>query len=49
MGEIKRVNGQILRKELKEMEKMHAEYDTLQDKRLALIKITKSPYRGRFK
>ena len=32
MGEIKRVNGQILRKELKEMEKMNAEYDTLQDK-----------------
>ena len=32
MKEIKRVNGQILRKELKEMEKMNAEYDTLQDK-----------------
>ena len=32
MGEIKRVNGQILRKELKEMEKLSVEYDTLQDK-----------------
>ena len=32
MKEIRRVNGQILRKELKEMEKMNAEYDTLQDK-----------------
>ena len=32
MKEIKRVDGQILRKELKEMEKMKAEYDTLQDK-----------------
>ena len=32
MGEIKRVNGQILRKELEKMEKMKAEYDTLQDK-----------------
>lgn len=32
MDEIKRVNGQILRKELKEMEKMNAEYNTLQDK-----------------
>ena len=32
MKEIKRVNGQVLRKELKEMEKMKAEYDTLQDK-----------------
>ena len=32
MNEIKRVNGQILRKDLKEMEKMTTEYDTLQDK-----------------
>ena len=32
MGEIKRVNGQILRKELKEMERMNDEYDKLQDK-----------------
>ena len=32
MKEIKRVNGQVLRKELKEMEKMNAEYDTLQGK-----------------
>ena len=32
MGEIKRVEGQILRKELKEMEKMNVEYDTLQAK-----------------
>ena len=32
MGEIKRVDGQILRKELKEMEKMNAEYDMLQAK-----------------
>ena len=32
MGEIKRVNGQILRKALKEMEKMNTEYDTLQGK-----------------
>ena len=32
MGEIKRVTGQILRKELKEMEKMNTEYDTLQAK-----------------
>ena len=32
MGEIKRVNGQILRKELEKMEKMNTEYDTLQDK-----------------
>ena len=32
MGEIKRVDGQILRKELKEMEKRNAEYDKLQDK-----------------
>ena len=32
MGEIKRVNGQILRKELEKMEKMNAEYDKLQDK-----------------
>ena len=32
MKEIKRVNGQILRKELEKMEKMNTEYDTLQDK-----------------
>ena len=32
MGEIKRVNGQVLRKELKEMEVLNIEYDTLQDK-----------------
>ena len=32
MEKIKRVNGQVLRKELKEMEKMNTEYDTLQDK-----------------
>ena len=32
MGEIKRVNGQILRKELEKMEKMNTEYDTLQNK-----------------
>ena len=32
MKEIKRVNGQILRKELEKMEKMNAEYDKLQDK-----------------
>ena len=32
MKEIKRVNGQVLRKELKEMEKMSAEYDILQEK-----------------
>ena len=32
MKEIKRVNGQVLRKELKEVEKLNAEYDTLQDK-----------------
>ena len=32
MKEIKRVNGQILRKELKEMEILNVEYDTLQDK-----------------
>ena len=32
MKEIKRVNGQVLRKELKEMEKMNTEYYTLQDK-----------------
>ena len=31
MREIKRVNGQILRKELKEMEKMKTEYDILQN------------------
>ena len=32
MKEIKRVNGQVLRKELEKMEKMNTEYDTLQDK-----------------
>ena len=32
MKEIKLVNGQILRKDLKEMEKMEVEYDTLQAK-----------------
>ena len=32
MREIKRVNGQVLRKELREFEKLNAEYDTLQDK-----------------
>ena len=32
MGEIKQVNGQALRKDLKEMEKMNDEYDSLQDK-----------------
>ena len=32
MNEITRVDGQILRKELKEMEKMNTEYDNLQDK-----------------
>ena len=32
MGKIKRVNGQVLRAELEKMEKMKAEYDTLQDK-----------------
>ena len=32
MKEIKLVNGQILRKDLKEMEKMEVEYDTLQEK-----------------
>ena len=32
MSETKRVNGQILRQGLKEMEKMNTEYDTLQDK-----------------
>ena len=32
MKEIKRVNGQILRKELREFEKLNIEYDTLQDK-----------------
>ena len=31
MSEMKRVTGQILRKELKEMKKMNAEYDKLQD------------------
>ena len=31
MEEIIRVNGQILRKELREFEKLNAEYDTLQD------------------
>ena len=32
MGEIKRVDGQILRKELKRLESLNAEYDKLQDK-----------------
>ena len=32
MREIKRVNGKELRKELREFEKLNAEYDTLQDK-----------------
>ena len=32
MKEIKRVTGQTLRKELREFEKLNAEYDTLQDK-----------------
>ena len=32
MKEIKRVNGQILRKELERLEKLNTEYDTLQDK-----------------
>ena len=32
MKEIKRVNGQILRKELREFERLNIEYDTLQDK-----------------
>ena len=32
MREIKRVHGQILRKELKEMKAMESEYDTLQEK-----------------
>ena len=32
MREIKRVNGQILRKELERLESLNAEYDTLQDK-----------------
>ena len=32
MKEIKRVNGQILRKELKRLESLNAEYDKLQDK-----------------
>ena len=32
MKKIKRVNGQVLRKELREFEKLNAEYDTLQDK-----------------
>ena len=31
MGEMKRVDGQVLRKELEKMEKMNAEYDKLQD------------------
>ena len=32
MNEIQRVDEQILRKELEEMERMNAEYDTLQKK-----------------
>ena len=32
MKEIKRVNGQVLRKELREFETLNAEYDKLQDK-----------------
>ena len=32
MGEIKRVDGQVLRKELEKMEKMNTEYDKLQEK-----------------
>ena len=32
MGEMKRVNGQVLRKELEKMERMNSEYDKLQDK-----------------
>ena len=32
MKEIKRVNGQTLRKELERLEKLNIEYDTLQDK-----------------
>ena len=32
MGEIKRVNGQVLRKELEKMEKLNVEYDNLQEK-----------------
>ena len=32
MGEIKKVNGQVLRKELEKMEKLNVEYDTLQEK-----------------
>ena len=32
MKEIKRVNGQVLRKELERLEVLNAEYDTLQDK-----------------
>ena len=32
MGEIKRVNGQVLREELEKMEKLNGEYDKLQDK-----------------
>ena len=32
MWEIKLVDGQLMRKELKEMEKMNVEYDTLQEK-----------------
>ena len=31
MSEMKRVDGQVLRKELEKMEKMNAEYDKLQD------------------
>ena len=32
MGEMKRVDGQVLRKELEKMERMNSEYDKLQDK-----------------
>ena len=32
MGEMKRVNGQVLRKELEKMERMNSEYDKLRDK-----------------
>ena len=32
MGEIKRVNGRVLRRELERFEILNAEYDTLQDK-----------------
>ena len=32
MGEIKRVNGRVLRRELERFEKLNAEYDTLQGK-----------------